>query len=437
MKTFFLLISLVFALAAGAAELDALLATRAELWKMSGDAVMTNLPDVFQWMDSTKTRMRYNVREGKTPLTLFGNRVLEAIFDFTDGKVSALNVSIYNRGDGGEITKKAFDAALEAVQAKLGAYVGKDVVPQYQNMSAGGARLRSQAWRAETGDATLRWSASRDRPEFITVGFYPPGKAPKSLREGLKTSVGSSELEDRVIEDEDGSRYVMVPMVDQGAKGYCVAATVERILRYYGSNIDQHVVAKLAESDSARGTNINKIVDALEGNQAKLGIRLKQLYRYEELETYSDLKKLCANYNSLARRNKEKKLDLDDYTVTIDKVKFLNYGALMKSLDFGIFRDLRGKDRRASKVFFKEVRDSIDEGIPLCWSTYIFPAVDKSSSEFGMHMRIITGYNAKTGDLIYSDSWGAGHEKKIMKPEDAWGITVNLISLEPRHKNSR
>ena len=54
-----------------------------------------------------------------------------------------------------------------------------------------------------------------------------------------------------------------------------------------------------------------------------------------------------------------------------------------------------------------------------------------------MHMRIITGYNTKTGEIIYSDSWGAEHEKKVMKPEDAWGITVNLIALEPRRRNAK
>ena len=68
-------------------------------------------------------------------------------------------------------------------------------------------------------------------------------------------------------------------------------------------------------------------------------------------------------------------------------------------------------------------------------STYSFGG--SGGSEFGMHMRIITGYNTKTGEIIYSDSWGAEHEKKVMKPEDAWGITVNLIALEPRRRNAK
>lgn len=437
MKRIWGILSVVFALAAAlpGAELDALLATRGELFKMSGEAIMTNVSGVFQWMDGSKTRLRYNGVENKTPLTLFGIRVYEAIFDFTDGKASALNVSVYNRGDGGTVTKKAFESLLNTVQAKTVAFVGKDAKMASQDMNAGsGSRLRSRVWRSGTIDTVLRWSIGRDQAEFIALDFYPPGAAPQSLREGYRTTVGASELETRIRKDEDGSRYLTIPMVDQGAKGYCVAATVERVLRYYGSNIDQHVIAKLAESDSQRGTSIDKVVEALAGNQSKLGIKLKQLYRYDGLESYDDFRKLCKDYNTIARRAKTKKIEFDDFTYSAGKDRYLNYGLLMKSLDFNVFREIRAKDRRESKAFFEAVRENINDGVPLCWATFIFPAVEQSGSDFGMHMRLITGYNDKTGEIIYSDSWGAGHEKKVMKPEDAWGITVSLITLEPRRR---
>jgi hypothetical protein len=40
-------------------------------------------------------------------------------------------------------------------------------------------------------------------------------------------------------------------MVDQGEKGYCVVASVERVLRYYGGTVDQHELAQIANSDAA------------------------------------------------------------------------------------------------------------------------------------------------------------------------------------------
>ena len=45
-----------------------------------------------------------------------------------------------------------------------------------------------------------------------------------------------------------------LPMVDQGDKGYCVVASVERVMRYYGAAVDQHELAQVANSDAAIGT---------------------------------------------------------------------------------------------------------------------------------------------------------------------------------------
>ena len=41
-------------------------------------------------------------------------------------------------------------------------------------------------------------------------------------------------------------------------------------------------------------------------------------------------------------------------------------------------------------------------------------------------------YNAEKGEIIYSDSWGAGHERKHMPDDWAWTITHNLFYLNPR-----
>ena len=46
-------------------------------------------------------------------------------------------------------------------------------------------------------------------------------------------------------------------------------------------------------------------------------------------------------------------------------------------------------------------------------------------------MRIIVGYNPTTKEILYSDSWGQGHEEKRMPVDDAWAITNGLSSLQP------
>jgi len=46
-------------------------------------------------------------------------------------------------------------------------------------------------------------------------------------------------------------------------------------------------------------------------------------------------------------------------------------------------------------------------------------------------MRLIIGYNAKTNEILYSGSWGMGHELKRMPLADAWAITTGLCTVEP------
>lgn len=420
--------------AACTAELDPLLQRGTELWSMSGEQVMREVPGTFRWMDQAKSRLCFNAKTSRETLSLYGRKVQEAIFDFKDGQVVALSVSVYNRGDAGKMAKKPFEELQKELRGKIQDGAGAKLRPQSQNANVSGSRLYSLVWRTDRRDTVLRWSLSDKDPEYISIDFYPAGKAPHTLKEGIKTTAVRSELETKLQIDPDGSRYLLVPMVDQGAKGYCVAATVERVLRYYGSNIDQHVIAELANSDAKAGTSINTIIKVLEDNQAKLGIRFRALYRYE-LDNLKDLKTVIKEYNSIARRMNGKKIELDDYLVVNGGNRFLDFPRLMNAMDFQVFREVRKGEKRGCQAFLETVRSYIDNGVPLCWSTFIFPgAGDTNSSTFGMHMRIITGYNAEKGEIIFSDSWGAGHEKKRLKNEDAWGITVNLISLEPRRK---
>ena len=43
-------------------------------------------------------------------------------------------------------------------------------------------------------------------------------------------------------------------MIDQGEKGYCAAATLARILQYYGYPISMHAIGELAQTTAEGGT---------------------------------------------------------------------------------------------------------------------------------------------------------------------------------------
>ena len=44
-------------------------------------------------------------------------------------------------------------------------------------------------------------------------------------------------------------------------------------------------------------------------------------------------------------------------------------------------------------------------------------------------MRLIIGYNEDRGEVLYSDSWGEGHELKRMDGLDALSITTGMYYL--------
>ena len=46
-------------------------------------------------------------------------------------------------------------------------------------------------------------------------------------------------------------------------------------------------------------------------------------------------------------------------------------------------------------------------------------------------MRLVIGYNLKTDEIIYTDSWGPGHEFKRMSAANAYTATMHLITLKP------
>ena len=49
----------------------------------------------------------------------------------------------------------------------------------------------------------------------------------------------------------------------------------------------------------------------------------------------------------------------------------------------------------------------------------------------GGHMRLIIGYNTQKQEILFSDSWGAGHELKRMAAADAWTVTTGVATIEP------
>jgi hypothetical protein len=238
---------------------------------------------------------------------------------------------------------------------------------------------------------------------------------------GKRTTKSRDELVDNVVEDkESGDVFIdNVPMVDQGSKGYCAVASAERVMRYYGLEIDQHQMAQMAESTAGGGTSPDKMTEALKSVAGRLKVHMRT---HEEIEDYDDFEKMVKGYNRVAKRNKKQEIPMDSGF-------YLSYTGCYQRFDADSLRESRMRD---FKGFFKTVQEKIDEGVPILWSLFlgVYPE-ENIPQPSGGHMRLIIGYNVAKNEIIYSDSWGAGHEKKRMNAEQAYAMTTGVRTLTP------
>src|SRR5206468_3526056 len=90
--------------------------------------------------------------------------------------------------------------------------------------------------------------------------------------------------------------------------------------------------------------------------------------------------------------------------------------------------------RDSNMVQFKaDITKYVNSGVPLVWAVMLGKIKEPAlPQQMGGHMRLIIGLNVRTSEIIYSDTWGAGHEQKRMSLADAWTMTLGLYTIEPR-----
>ena len=279
---------------------------------------------------------------------------------------------------------------------------------------------------------------------FVRVAVDGPVRLAESS-EKKKTSVGSAnaakgakKIVDNVIRDPRGDVFIdNVPMVDQGQKGYCAAAASERVLRYYGVEVDEHEIAQAAGTTAEGGTSTLGMKNSVQaiGRKYKLGT----VVTYGDFEKpvgerIESIVKEVASYNKAAKKMKKKEITDDVYITHSGNMVTYSPAAADAAMDPEVLKYMKTEGPQKSKFtkFLKEVHDQVNKGIPLIWGvvlgTYPEPEIPQSN---GGHMRLIIGYNDKRKEILYTDSWGAGHELKRMPAEWAWTISHCLMYLKP------
>ncbi len=358
----------------------------------------------------------------------------EVLVHWGDEGVESLRVMVYNKGDDGPADQETYFETLDAAMESISEMAGVEPKKLKADVKKTGVKAESWEWSWEGGAARLDAGFSGKRPakkaaarrkkkggddafeaEFIRVDIGPDADA--IALGGAKDKASRKEIKGSIQKDEEGNVWLDgVPMVDQGQKGYCVPATLARVFAFYGMDgVDQHALAALCDSSADGGTS------NLAMEQAMSAICKKFPVKFTVLENYSNtLSELIPAYNKLAGRKNKPSLSA--------------YNDPMGSADPALLREVRAGKKSAVKKWLTAVKKSIDNGCPVVWSTTLglYPETPALPQARGGHMRLIIGYNMKEQTIFYTDSWGAGHEKKTMKATNALPMTNGRYTIKLR-----
>ena len=352
----------------------------------------------FQWLDANRSRARFTRRPFSNVtalLTLFGGQLQaeEASLDFENGRLIRATISLYNRGDSGSLTVPEFEKLIQSSGRHLSQTLALSPKPQ---APASGAIVKSIGWLwttpasvalLEHNDIKARAAkGASNQTEFLRLKLAPAQNRDWNL--GV-TAVGSStttvtkaSLAKHIRRTPEGAVFIQgIPMVDQGDKGYCVVASCQRLFEFYRIPCDQHELAQLVRTTADGGTNSR----LMEAGLGKIDSHFKTRFK-----------------------------------------------ALISP---GM--DARDRQKLDPARFARLIQTSIDEGIPLLWTLQLgrapeIPPLSANGQVSGGHMRLIIGYDPQASHVLFTDSWGAGHELKRMPLDGAFLSTDGLYTLTPR-----
>ena len=373
--------------------------------------------------------------------TWHGLKVWETKVYFDKGgeeeRISRVELSLYNRGDAGlaVMDVPALKEEIAAVAKKLDPAV-KKANPEKTRLRNGGVQYRRRFDSADpTGELVWGLSAADENKnrsvEYLRLTLMPKDAAKAKRGAAVKKPAGiagKAKIKDNVAKSPNGDVFIdNVPMVDQGQKGYCAAAVAERVLRYYGNQIDEHEIAQQAGTQAQGGTNIKKMKETVTAIGEKNGLGFQSIVSMSA--GVGDLEDEIARYNKAAKTEKKPELSLAQFT----RGNMIYVSEMREAMDAKVIYRMRQKDARFKK-FSAGIRQQINAGIPVFWGVTlgIFPERGVNPQSVGGHMRLIIGYNDKKKEVLYTDTWGEGHELKRMPEDWAFAITHDAFFLKPR-----
>ena len=208
--------------------------------------------------DGSEGVVHYSAYVNKLPC--FGSKVGQIRVNERDGKLVQIALILGNKGDSAKgtresVVKNALVKETKALRKSINDVLGKS---QKGNMSLSGKNVHVDWWPC--GDTAVVLDAESGEYiilRFMSVATFEAGVSRKEARQ----KVQAADLTKNIDRKDNGDVYLMnVPMVDQGPKGYCAPASLERVFLYFGiQGVDMHRIADEAKTGVGGGTNLDDL----------------------------------------------------------------------------------------------------------------------------------------------------------------------------------
>jgi hypothetical protein len=177
-----------------------------------------------------------------------------------------------------------------------------------------------------------------------------------------------------------------IPMVTQGPKGYCIPATSERVLRYVGIPSDMYTLAMAEGSKLGGGTTFPAMQSAIDNVARTYGRHTASVTGRVQIPEVA--RKINQGMPLLWGVFVDDALETEISARSVLRAMTTDWAAYKKSLT-------------AARNQAKFIKTNIQNG----------------------HVRMIIGYNEKTGELAISDSWGKSYAERWITVEEAQAIS--------------
>lgn len=332
----------------------------------------------------TRMKKKFNGSNGRFSLehhSPVAGAAPEEIIVYTTGKnqqILRITIIYANKGDTTGRYSAMIRDAKRSISDTLTPILGKN---KRNTFYSGNLRVKADMWQSRWGNFFLEVN----KKEFTMLHLIPPGGNSKPQTPDRKKDYSAN-----IKRNKFGDVFIPnVPMVDQGSKGYCVPATMERVFLYYGIAVDMHHLADIGNTDRNDGTYTDEILRDVTRIRRRAGLSFTRLSG----------------------------LSISSVSRYIDK-------------GYPVFWIMYSTEE-LNKVYAFSTANRKNAASPEAWKRAL-KKVSIPADDEGPHMCLIVGYNRKTDEIAVTNSWGDRHIIPIWIPlKVAKKVSRELLVFTP------